>query len=702
MTLQPLREDLHLQEGARLADGQPSWTLHDPARNTFFRIDWPTFEIISRWSLADAELIASSVTTTTTLTIDVDSVEQVGLFLSENQLIQAVGISQELDRRLALSRETGWKWILHHYLYFRVPLFKPDQWLSRTLPWIEPFYSRSFQIASLLALITGAVLVLKQYDQFFSTLVDTFSVEGLAAYAIALVGVKACHELGHAFTAKRLGCRIPSMGVTFLVLWPMAYTDTNETWRLNRPVDRFRVASAGILTELYIAVWATLLWAFIPDGSIRGAVFFLATTSWIATVFVNISPFMRFDGYFILCDLTNLPNLHARSFALARWQIREWLFGLNLKQPEYFAKAKERLLLLFAFLTWAYRFFLFLGIATLVYHYFFKLAGIFLFLVEIHYFIALPVWREVKEWVTLWPAVRRRSGSTRRVTVILIAMLVAAMLLFIPIPGRVSGLGVLRPGVIWPLYAPNGAMIRSILVKEGESVVAGQPLFQLTSDQISNRLDLIESRLDSMERLASSSVLDDALQRKQLVLFEELAVLRKERSSLTGELAKFELTAPARGHVADLNPDHTVGQWVAANEKLGAVIDSGSMVVETYVDEEAVRRIRIGDTATLMAEGHEGPVLSLKVGQIDADASRHISLGMLSSSAGGVIAAREQNGQIIPEQAVFRILLSVESDPGSLRDRLWRGHLVIRCTPQTIADRYLRNALMVLVREAGF
>ena len=119
------------------------------------------------------------------------------------------------------------------------------------------------------------------------------------------------------------------MGVAFLVLWPMFYTDTNESWKLQSRRHRLNIASAGVIVELAIAAIATLLWSFLPPGNLREAIFVIATTTWISSVIINASPFMRFDGYYLLSDLWRMPNLHERSFTLARWWLRKKLFDLD-------------------------------------------------------------------------------------------------------------------------------------------------------------------------------------------------------------------------------------------------------------------------------------------------------------------------------------------------------------------------------------
>ena len=133
MALPQLREELDLLPGPLLGDGQPSWTLHDPVRNQFLRLDWPTFEILSRWSLDDAQAIAESVAAETTLQIGAEEVKQVAQFLLEHQLLQPQGAdsARQLAARLEKIQGSPLKWLLHHYLFFRIPLWRPDGWLER-------------------------------------------------------------------------------------------------------------------------------------------------------------------------------------------------------------------------------------------------------------------------------------------------------------------------------------------------------------------------------------------------------------------------------------------------------------------------------------------------------------------------------------------------------------------------------------------
>lgn len=694
-----LREELALLPGPVLADGQPSWTLHDPTRNRFFSLDWLTFEILRRWSYADAETIVHSIAADSTLQPEPDDVEQVARFLRTNQLVQLLpGNARQLAERATGGEGGRLKWLLHHYLFFRVPLLRPDAWLDRWLPVAERFRSRTFALLTLVALLLGLSLVARQWDVFTTSLVDTFTLSGLFAYGVALILVKLLHELGHAFTAKRFGCRVPTMGVAFLVLWPMAYTDTNETWRLTSRWQRLRVAAAGIVTELGIAAWATLAWGLLPDGELRSAAFVLATTSWIATLAINASPFMRFDGYFILSDWLDLPNLHERSFALARWRLREWLFDLREPCPEHFTPARHRGLILFAWITWLYRLVVFLGIAVLVYHFAVKAIGIVLFAVEICWFILMPIRNELREWKTRWPTIRSR----RRGRVSLVVAALAIGLTLVPWPGRVTVSGVLRPVQVWPVHVPGAAMLEALPHREGDRVAEGEPIAQLASSALAVRREAAAAKVEQLRWLAASAGFGSESRARLQSAQEELATAQEELAELDETLARYQPRAPFSGRLHDIDPDLQPGQWLAEGERIALLVGDKGYVVETFLDEEAVKQIAVGDTAGFIADGGEGGRLELQVRHIDADATRVLPSGMLAAPAGGHVLVRQRRDQLIPEQGVYRVSLAVQDVPATLADQSWRGTVVIKGRWEVPAARYLRSALAVLLREAGF
>lgn len=693
-----LRQELSISAGPRLADGQPSWTLHDPVRNLFFQLDWPSFEMLRRWDLQEPQALLEQVNCDTTLQLEAGDLERLLAFLANQQLLQpARGAATEMAAMRDRQRGSWHEWLLHNYLFFRIPLVKPDRWLDRITPQLAFLFSPSFLWLTLAAGVFGLAGAYREWDRFTATLMDTMTWAGALLYGCAVTFAKVCHELGHALTAKRYGCRVPTMGVAFLVMWPVAYTDTNEVWKLPRREQRLAVAGAGIVTELMIAAWATLAWVWLPEGAPKQLAFLLSTTTWISTVLVNASPFMRFDGYFLLSDYLGMPNLHNRAFALARWDLREHLFALGEPVPEPFSPRLQKGLILFAWMVWIYRLVVFLGIAALVYHFFIKAVGILLFIVEISWFVALPVWRELQAWRLRWH-VLRHSRRSKRSAVIFVLL---AALFLIPWPNRVLTSGLLQPSQRLALYAPGNAVVEALPVKNGEQVVTGTPLLRLSTPVFALREGETSARQDALAWQSAAAGLDAASRKDWQILHDQLVYANAESATVSADLQRYRPVAPNAGVLVDIDPDLRPGDWLKGQEYLGSLVALGRWRVVTYVDEEAVRRIAKGDRALFIADGMSGPVVHLSVSSIDRDASRTLGEPELAALFGGDVLVREANGMLYPDQAVYRVLLETDTKLPPTSPE-WRGHVAIAGQWEAPALRFLRNAASVAWREAGF
>ena len=697
--LPPLREELHLFSSASAKDGSPTWTLHDPVRNQFFRIDWQTFEILNRWSLGRSDSIAFSLSQQTALEVGKEDIESVRDFLAQNELIQthSAASTESFLRRKQRMRSTVWQWLLHHYLFFRIPLWRPDRWLTRNIRKVDIFYARRFYQLTLMVLIVGVFECARQWTQLKSTLIDKFSLEGMIAYSCTLLFLKFLHELGHAFTAKRKGCRVPTMGIAFLVMCPVAYTDVNEVWKLKSINDRLAVGAAGIVTELIIAAWATCIWAFLPDGFLREGTFLLATTTWVSTVMVNASPFVRFDGYFLLSDFLDTPNLHGRAFALARWDLRERLFNLGEPVPESMSPHLRKGLIVFAWLVWLYRLALFLGIAALVYHFFVKAIGVILFAVEIGYFVAYPIWREISEWRKRWPFIRS-SIRGRRSLLIFCVLLVIGL---VPWNTHVQGQGMLRPARHLALYAPVPSQLKKLPHSVGTIIKEGDLILELESPDLDYHQHHTKAQGEQLAWQLDVSGFDDSLREKQAVIREQHASLSTQLTGYETQRERLYIRAPFTGELVDTPAGLYEGAWINQREKLGELIDRTHWQAEIYLEGREVHRVQIGDQANFYPETPGTTPIRLRVTRIDADATRLLTEPMLAIQHGGQIVTHERNSSLTPDKAVFRVVLSAEIKDQSI-SHSERGRVVVYGESKSLIGDYLKSGINVLIRESGW
>jgi putative peptide zinc metalloprotease protein len=701
ISLPNLREDLVLHSAPSNNQGAPSWSLQDPVRNLFFRIDWLSFEILSRWHLGDGDKILASIDRETTITTEADDLNNLLNFLSENELLQRVDanssrwFAQRQQVRPSLANQ-----LLHSYLFFRIPLWRPNAWLDRNQTLIAPLFSNAFLLLTLLALLLGLLQLSQQWQTFSATLIDFFSWQGMLAFALTIAFVKFFHELGHAFTAKRFGCQVPTMGLAFLLLLPMAYTDVNDVWKLRHKKQRLAVGAAGIGVELTIAAWATLAWSLLPDGQLRTAGFLLASTTWVSSLLINLSPFLRFDGYFLLMDWLEMPNLHQRSFELGKWWLQKQLFGFSNQPPEPYTKSRQRFLLIFCLATWLYRLVIFAGIAWLLYQTLPKPLGPVLALIELWWFIGMPVFREINQWLKHWRSIlaSRRSWFT--------GLLLTAILLVMALPwdGRIYAQGLLQPTQISVITAPDAAQISHIDVSEGSYIQAGATIMSLHSSDLLFQKRSIETKSKSLDwQLQASQVQQQRRENRQPLLAEKIK-LQSELRLIDDELKRFQISAPFAGHFYFSEPDINTGNWVSDKEVLGTLIDHSSWKITAYVNEEQLVNLQLGDRARFYPESPGGQSHDAIVTAIEPDATRTLEDAMLASTHGGKLLVRNQDSQLIPERAHYRITLKLDSDVKTRTDqaRILRGDLIIHGQPKSYLEDFFQAIAIFFVREASF
>ncbi|MBF0419455.1 MAG: HlyD family efflux transporter periplasmic adaptor subunit [Magnetococcales bacterium] len=705
--LPDLREELSLHPGPHAADGSPTWTLHDPASNRFFRLGLTEFEMLSRWDLGNPEAIAQAIDRQTSLKLTPYEVERFAQHLMQSHLIRP-GHFQERERFVQIqykSRPHWGRWLLHHYLFLRFSLWHPDRFLDRTLPFITWLFSKEFLIILATMALIALGLIIRQWESFYTTFPYFFSWSGLLAYGGVLSLSKMVHELGHAYAAKRFGCRVPSMGVALLVMVPVLYTETSDVWKLTSRRQRMAVGLAGMAAELMLAAMAALAWSFLADGPLRSAAFLLASALWMITLTINLNPMMRFDGYFVLSDFLEIPNLYDRAFALGRWRLREWLFGFNLKPPEHLPPSRQNLLIVLAFSIWIYRLFLFFGIALLVYHVTFKLLGIFLFLVEIGWFILRPMGREIMVWYRLRDTLRfnRNLGLT--------GVLLLSMILVMVHPWQVTiaqAPAMLQAENHMVIYAPASARVTQMPVRSGQSVVQGDVLLQLTDPDLQHRLESIERTIVMTRwRLAvqgvdfSESVGDSATQKSAQTLEEELITALTQRQAIQAELGKLRVLAPFSGMVVDVVEDVAIGDWVSAKEPLLTMIDAQRPIVKGYVSELQFSQVKPGDVGIFHPDNPDLSPLSGRVLRKDRATTHVLSEPYLASLYGGTLPVRkDRNGKLVVEGAMYRVDLGLDQD--STVSSVTRGTISVTGVPQRPIFRMWQALHAVLVRESGF
>lgn len=695
------REDLALQAAPRGIDGAPHWNLYDPVRNRFFRIGWLEFMLLSHWRTGmTIDTLCAKVRQDSPLQPDTEDVQSLLQFLEHNELLRASGSGQrKVLQSMAKARQHSiWQWLLHHYLFVRIPLFQPDQFLSITQAAVERLFRPALLTAIAALSLLGIWRVIDQWQAFTQTFLYFFTWQGALCYGLALVLSKLLHELGHAYTAKHYGLRVPAMGVAIMMLWPMLYTDTSEGWKLDSRRARLAIGGAGILVELALAGLAAFTWSILPEGPLKSAAYLLAAVTWISTLAINLNPFMRFDGYYLLMDAVDMPNLHERSFAFGRWHLRRALLGWQTPIPEPEYAARKNWLITYAYATWLYRLVLFVGIAATVYYFFFKVAGIILFAVEMGWFVIRPLYKESGVWRKNWHEWR----GQKRAWLVLTLLILWFTILALPWRTTIAGDGYLQASQHTKLFTPNVARVQQIKMREGQSVQAGEVLAQLEAPEQSAQLRAIESRITGLQAQLAGAIGQINLQERTQVLQQELAAAEASRAFQQEEQARLLLRAPHAGVVRDLETGLYPGVWLRPQQIIARLVQPQATQAQIFVNENDVTRIRIGTHARLLLRRADTHALEAVVTNIDQTATHILPHTMLASSHGGPIAVRNgPNGELLTVEAWYRISLQVKEVPKEV-PQMSPVTAHIEGERQSMLWDFLRQVAGLLIRESGF
>jgi putative peptide zinc metalloprotease protein len=700
--LPALRQDLSIEPAAKNPTGEKMWMIHDPLQHKFIQINGQTKQLLSIWNEAkNAADLLSLGNARFGLLLDMPDIERLVTFVNRNDLCaesdstgwrDAYGKSQQ-------QRQTWWQQALHTYLFLKIPIFKPNDWLKATLPIVEPLYSRTAAIFIAAIGLVGLYLVSRQWEAFLSTFPNFFTVEGAAAFALALFLVKALHELGHAYTAVRFGCQVPSIGVAFMVMVPMLYTNVSDAWRLKDRKQRFQIDAAGIVVELALASIATFLWVFLSDGIIRSIVFVIATSGWIMSLALNLNPLMRFDGYYLLCDVAGIDNLQPRSFELGRWKMRQMLLAPNLPCPEALPTSTRRWMIFYAWAIWVYRLILFTGIALLVYHYFFKALGIALFCVEIWYFIAKPIVDEL----TAWKKIGTNLADFRRAGVTAGGLAVFFLYAFIPWSSTVKVPAVFELSDIYQIYPPRAARIESVLVVSGQTVSKGEILAQLTSEDIDSEIQRARIKLNGTQLRLARTMSDVTDREQRLVLLHEFDTLQTEIEGLERQKNELTVRAPVAGKVLEVDLKLHPARWISKSHLIAVVSSQEKTIARGYATESDASRISPGAAGTFIPDDLQQPSRPVKVLSAAESGAAAIEIPSLASEYGGRVAVQmDAERRLVPLQSQYLIEMAGEGPENLQQQQVVRGVARLSGTPESLAGAFWRQAVRVIVRESGF
>ncbi len=706
LILPELRSDIKLHEAPSEAEGSPTWTLYDPAANKYYKIGWLEFECLVRFKDCEtAGELLEKVRKETTLDPDDEIIKQLIHFLAQHHLIYAnsdesLSYFDDIHEKM---KRPWWAKLIHSYLFFTLPLFKPQKFLKKTYPLVKPLFSRTFMTGVFLLLGYGIILSIQRFDEMMTTFMNYLSFEGIMLFLGATIIVKIVHELGHAYTATKYGVPVTTIGLAFIVMYPILYTETTNAWKMTSRRNRLHIAAGGLMTELTLAAVALLLWHLLSPGLAQSLCFMVAVVSMLASLLINLNPLMKFDGYYLFSDLVGIDNLQDRSFAFAKWRLHKFLWGWDDPPPEQARPGKQKFLAGFGFAVCIYRFFLYLGIAILVYHLFFQPLGLILMIIELAFFIGLPVLREIRIWIERFNEILFSPRGLIPLTLFVLALL----LVFIPVRQNVEVPAIMHAENYTRFYAPIPAMVESVNIQEGQHVMKGDVLFRLSSRDLNHNINITRQRIKDLEDIKASSQATPDLAKKRVMIDSEIDIARQELAGFLDIEKQLNITAPFSGNIKITGSSLKPGQWVNTNFMLALLADEKTKIISGYVKESDLDHISKNQRGRFYTEYSLFQTFEVVLDHVEKTGAYELFWPELSSIQGGSVPAEmAPDGQIrpLPRYTVYPVQFDIKSDENSnlLPDFIARGTVRLEGKRQSLANSLFNKAISIFIKESGF
>ncbi len=539
---------------------------------------------------------------------------------------------KRLYHRFVRRRRSQLLWKLASVLFLRIPIFNPNSFLDKTAGIFQFLFSRTFFILWLLVVGTAGILAVDFWCDLTTRFDNFFTAGNLLLLWSCLIVIKVVHELGHAYACKVFGGTVPEMGVYLIALTPCAYVDASASWGFPRKMERIIVCLAGMYVELFLAAIAVFVWALTEPGwinSLMQNVIFLAS---VATLGFNLNPLMRFDGYYALSDILEIPNLRQRSGQCVRSFLTR--VALGLKEEEMEEGLFTRIFLFFFGLaSWAYRILIVISICAAV--------AMKLFLVGLllgGVFITGELCRMIGEgWRFLFRNPRTRAVRLRAIAAVLICFgFLSAILILAPVSSPVLVRGLISAEDTQVVLIEHPGFVKAVSGREGRMVKKGELILELEDPGLLESLMEVEARLRQSEILARAFEMTD--KSRGATEREVLEFHRKTRASLNFEREKLQVRAPRNGFLLDCLRSSSVGKFLESGDKV-AILVSGRKTVETYLNENqvAASKPEEGGRVEFRAVGNpstvrEGTILRVRPARED-----QIDATGLTQTAGGDI-----------------------------------------------------------------
>ncbi|MBN2209892.1 MAG: PqqD family peptide modification chaperone [Sedimentisphaerales bacterium] len=676
------RRDIEVTE--QVYDGKPCYVLKDPVTLRYYRLRPPEYVI---WKLLDGENNLDDVLHTLAERFPNDNYDQQAvmsfmIMLRGANLLHVPGETQTdylLDRKKKLTRSIFTR-IRQEFLFFRISLLDPDkllEWLHRHLGGF--IFSRLAAIL-VMVLMAGAVYLLLDNIDKLGERQPLLSWINLLYLGPALLVIKFIHEFGHGLTSKHFGSEVHEMGILFLVFMPCFYCDVSDAWMVPSKTRRMWITAAGILVELTLAALATYVWAITePKTIINQFALNVMIAASLNTLLFNGNPLLRYDGYYFLMDLMEIPNLKSKSSQYLWYLLQHYVLGVEEATPPADVKGREPGILIYAVCSTLYRWFIMFAIVSMVWHfldpYGWGVIGAVMALGCIYSSLIKPLGNFARFVFKQHHRLHIRLATAATLVVLTGGLIYGVLIL--DVEQSVEAQCILRPSNIQRLYVAQPGFIDPELnprwIQDGQHVNKDDVLLVLSNPELVTRRDELKLQRDQANeqlRLA-----------RQTNATDEAARLEKRLDGLQARFERAEkhvqdltIRAPRDGVVQLLTTEPLEvmqGRFLPVSTALFAVYEPGKFEAVAAVSERDIGDIAPEQRVQIKLWPFDDEELETKVEVKPPDPVRRMSSPAFSTAYGGEVLtmpAEKAEDTVIPAINTYEIELPINHVDMRLRD----------------------------------
>jgi putative peptide zinc metalloprotease protein len=671
----------------QMSHGVPWVVLRDILSNDWYRVTAEAYAFLSRLSMERTidEVWVETLETHPELALTQEEVVQLIGQLNLSNLLHhdraSAGLSLFERFRKRRSKERLALWL--GFLSIRIPLWDPDRFLQRTRP-VMAWVLGPWGLASYALLMLAAALSLMHgADSLFNHTQGVLAPGNLVLLYVGFLIAKLVHEWGHAAVCRHFGGEVHSVGVMLLMFAPLPFVDATASWGFRSRGQRLLVGFAGVLAELAVAALAACVWANTAPGAINALAYNVIFAASVSTALFNLNPLMRFDGYHMLVDAIDVPNLFQRSRDQLKYLAQRFILGLSGAQPAARTRSEVLLLPLYGVLSVVYWLMLMSTIVFFIAHQYLDL-GVALAWFLVFTAVVVPLLKLLRYLATSPQLAQHRSRSV--LISLLLLLLVVGGLGGVPVAERVRVPGVVEALHHRQLYSETSGELVELLVEPGSHVKAGQLLLRMANPQLDRDLQSLQLQLqqigaEQLRALATVRADVQPLEEQRLALQYRLAELQRQRAAL-------QVSAPIAGIWSAADLDIARGRWVARGNPLGLVVDESAWRFVAVLPQVATH---LFDDRVLSAEvrlaGQEDDKLQAGPALVLPHEQGVLPSRALGMAGGGEIAVQSSDPQGLTAAEPFFKVQALLPAAGATGPRLAHGRLgVMRIT---LGDRPL-------------